>query len=347
MLGQAGTAAYTIATNVTRMANLTKAGYPANFFQVNPTVASGGAFIVNNDGSSFYDALQVETRRRLSKGIILQGSYSFSKSLANGAVNSSSSTAQPNTLRNLSLDKLPSGFDMRHSFKANYIYEMPFGPGKRFLSTGNAFKRKAMEGWELAGVFRANSGLPFTFNSFGTFSAASTTALAAGGNGIVLHNMTASDLQQMVDIRKTTGSDGKGIVYYLPDNVIRNTMAAFNQGGLTPANVDPTQPYIGPAAAGQLGWRGYIYSNWNRFYDMSVVKRTRIGEGSKNVEFRATALNIFNTTNFGNPGSGGVGAVQYGNVGSTFGQVTGAYRDISGTVEPGGRIFEFMLRFNF
>jgi hypothetical protein len=65
------------------------------------------------------------------------------------------------------------------------------------------------------------------------------------------------------------------------------------------------------------------------------------------VEFRATALNIFNTTNFGNPGSGGVGAVQYGNVGSTFGQVTGAYRDISGTVEPGGRIFEFMLRFNF
>lgn len=345
-LGQAGTAAYTIATNATRMGNLTKAGYPANFFQVNPTVSSGGAFLVNNDGSSFYDALQVETRRRLSSGVILQGSYSFSKSLANGAVNSSTSSAQPNTLRNLSIDKLPSGFDMRHSFKANYIYELPFGPGKHLLATGNAFKRKAVEGWEFAGVFRANSGLPFLFNSFGTFSASSTTALLAGGNGVVLHNMTSQDLQSMVNIRKTTGTDNRGIVYFLPDNVIKNTMAAFNQGGLTPANVDPTQPYIGPAAAGQLGWRGYLYSNWNRFYDMSIVKKTRIGE-SANVEFRATALNIFNLTNFGNPGSGGVGAVQYGNVGSTFGQVTGAYRDISGTVEPGGRILEFMLRFNF
>ncbi len=57
-----------------------------------------------------------------------------------------------------------------------------------------------------------------------------------------------------------------------------------------------------------------------------------------NVEFRATALNVFNLTNFN----------AYANSnGATFGQVTGAYRDISGTVEPGGRILEFMLRFNF
>jgi hypothetical protein len=340
MLGQAGTAAYTIATNTTRMANLTKAGYPANLFLVNPTVSSSGAFIVNNTGSSFYDALQVEVRRRMTAGLSLQGSYSFAKSLANGPTNSSTSSSQPNTLRNLSLDKVPSGFDLRHQLKANYIYELPFGPGKRFLSTGNAFKRKTSEGWEFAGVMRVQSGLPFFFQSFGTFSATSTTALLAGGNGVVLHNMTAEDLQNMVQIRKTTGADGKGIVYYLPDSLIQNSLAAFNQGGRTTADLDPTKPYIGPAAAGELGWRGYLYQNWNRFYDMSIVKRTKIGEGSKNVEFRATALNIFNLTNFGSGGT-------YGNIGSTFGQVTGAYRDISGTVEPGGRILEFMLRLNF
>ena len=45
-------------------------------------------------------------------------------------------------------------------------------------------------------------------------------------------------------------------------------------------------------------------------------------------------------TNFGNN-------FQQANIGSTFGQVTGAYRDISGTVEPVGRILEFMLRFDF
>jgi hypothetical protein len=90
---------------------------------------------------------------------------------------------------------------------------------------------------------------------------------------------------------------------------------------------------------GQNGWVGYLYQNWQRFFDASVIKRTKIRE-TMNVEFRATALNVFNMTNFGNNRA-------YANIGSTFGQVTGAYRDISGTVEPGGRILEFMLRFNF
>jgi hypothetical protein len=339
MLGQAGAAAQAIANNTTRMANLTKAGYPVNMFFVNPTVldtSTTGSFIVTNDGSSYYDALQVEFRRRMSSGVSVQGSYTFSKSLADGATNSSTSSAQPNTLRNLSLDKGPSGFDLRHQFKANYLYELPFGPGKRFLASGGAFKRKATEGWELAGVMRVQSGSPFylTIANFGTFN--------NNFGGVVLHNMTAADLQSMVNIRKTTGADGKGIVYYLPQDLINNTMAAFNQGGLTPDKVDPTKPYIGPAPAGQIGWRGLLYQNWNRFYDMSLVKRTKIGE-SKNVEFRATALNIFNLTNFGTGSSG----TNYNNIGASFGQVSGAYRDISGTVEPGGRILELMLRVNF
>ncbi len=116
--------------------------------------------------------------------------------------------------------------------------------------------------------------------------------------GIPLHNITASQLQDSVDIRKTTGSDGKGIVFFLPQSLIDNTMAAFNVGGKTPADLDPTKPYLGPAAAGQLGWRGMLYQNWNRFFDASIVKRTRIRE-TMNVEFRATALNVFNYTNFG------------------------------------------------
>ena len=43
----------------------------------------------------------------------------------------------------------------------------------------------------------------------------------------------------MVNIRKTTGTDGKGIVYYLPQSLINNTLAAFNTGGMTPAQLDP------------------------------------------------------------------------------------------------------------
>ena len=48
---------------------------------------------------------------------------------------------------------------------------------------------------------------------------------------------SASDLQKMVNIRKTTGTDGKGIVYYLPQSLINNSLAAFNTGGFTPARI--------------------------------------------------------------------------------------------------------------
>jgi hypothetical protein len=349
LTGQAGAAANSIATNAGRMNNLVAASStacagkpcPVNLFVVNPTVASGGAFAETNDGSSYYDALQLEFRRRLSRGLSMQSSYVWSKSLVNGPSNSSTSVAQPTTLRNLGIDKVPSGFDFRHAVKANWIYELPFGNGRRLLAhANNPIVRKMLEGWETAGVVRVQSGAPFFINGLGTFNQVTSNT------GIVLHNMTADDLQHMVNIRKTSAVDptGKvtGTVYFLPQDLINNTLAAFNTGGFTPAQLDPNKPYIGPAAAGQLGWRGYLHQNWNRFFDASIVKRTKIREGM-NVEFRATALNIFNLTNFGVGASG----TNYNNIGSAFGQVSGAYRDISGTVEPGGRILEFMLRFNF
>jgi hypothetical protein len=339
LLGQAGTAANSIANNSGRITNLTRSAStacnggpcPLNMFYVNPTVGGSSANVETNNGSSYYDAFQLELRRRLSRGLSVQSSYVFSKSLANTASSSSTSAFQPTTLRNLSIDKSPSGFDLRHAFKANWIYELPIGPGQRLFGNAHGFFRKALEGWETAGVIRVQSGLPFFFSSLGTFN--------QNGDGVQLYNMTAGELQKMVNINKTTAADLKGIVYYLPQTLIENTQAAFNVGGKTPAQLDTAKPYIGPATVGTVGWNGYLYQNWNRFFDASLVKRTRIRE-SMNVEFRATALNVFNMTNFGNNGA-------YANIGSTFGQVTGAYRDISGTVEPGGRILEFMLRFNF
>jgi hypothetical protein len=99
---QPGTLAYNIASNATRLANLHKGNpnIPSNFFQVNPAVGNGGSFRLDNSGSSFFEAGEIEVRRRLSKGFLLQGSYVFSKSL--GTVNESSliDNLKPITLRN-------------------------------------------------------------------------------------------------------------------------------------------------------------------------------------------------------------------------------------------------------
>jgi hypothetical protein len=355
--GKMGTMANTISSTLAYNQNWVAAGYPANYFVVNPNVAGsgGGAFDVLPWGSSYFDSGQVEVRRRLAAGMQFQLNYSYSKSLANGATASSSTFSQPTTLRDLAMNKLPDTFDIRQAIKANYIYELPFGPGRHFLSgSGNKVLQKAVEGWELAGVVRVQSGTPSFFNGFATVNSNSA--------GVVLHNMTQSQLQSLVRINKTQNPvSGIPQVYYLPTpvaptglnssnntNFITNTQAAFGSNNLTPAQVDPSAPYLGPAAPGQWGDLAYIYLPWQRHVDVSLIKVTHLRE-SVTLEFRAQALNVFNLTNFlPSVGSGsGTSTTSNTNTGSGFGQLTSAYRDISGTYDPGGRILEFVARINF
>jgi hypothetical protein len=283
-------------------------------------------------------------RRRLATGMQFQINYSFSKSLANGATNSSSSSGQPYTFRDLAMNKLPDGYDIRNAFKANYIYELPFGPGRHFLSgTSNKVLKKAVEGWELAGVVRVQSGTPLMWSGYDSVN--------GNSSGVVYHNITQKQLQGMIQINKTQNPvSGIPQVYYLPTpvaptgltsanntNFITNTQAAFGVNNLTAAQVDPNAPYIGPAAAGQWGCECYFYLPWQRHVDVSLIKVTHLRE-NVTLEFRAQALNVFNLTNF-LPGANDTSA--------TFGQITSAYRDLSGTYDPGGRILEFVGRINF
>jgi hypothetical protein len=347
MLGQAGSTANGIATNSARMAALTAKGYPANMFVVNPTVAGGGSFVLSNTGASYFNAFQMEVRRRLSQGLQVSGSYQYAKSLAIGSTASASDFSTPTTLRNIRNDRVPDGFDIRNAIKFNWIYELPYGPGRHFGASANPVLKNVLGGWQLSGVVRIQSGTPLFLNGLATYN--QTT----NATGVVLHNITQSQLQSMMGVYKTgiVGPNG-GTVFYLPppstlstagvnssnnNNIITNTMAAFNVGGFTPAQVNPNAPYIGPAAAGQLGWEGYLYLPWQRHFDLELQKNIKFGE-RVNLQIAAAALDVLNLTNFlpgGNTTS------------STFGQITSAYRDISGTVDPGARIIEFHVRLNF
>ena len=170
--------------------------------------------------------------------------------------------------------------------------------------------------------------------------------------GVVLYNMTAKDLQDMMEIRKvtlpgTSSSGPQGAVFYLPQALVDNTNAAFEVNGKTLANLDRNAPYIGPPLQpGQLGDRMFLYGPWQQKWDFSLLKKTYIGDRT-NVEFRVQALNAFNRANFllFAPGNGITTTLAANATG--FGQTTGAYRDLSNTNDPGGRIVEFSLRLNF
>jgi hypothetical protein len=357
--GEAGRVANSIAGNLTRMNNLINAGLVpfitvtdpnnpsaaalklSNYFITNPR-APANAFLMDNGSGSTYNSLQIELRRRMANGFLVQGSYVFSKSLTNAFATSSSAISQPTTLRDLEYDKGPAPRDMRHAFKVDWIQEIPIGPGHKFLGDIPVVS-KVLEGWQWGGVARIQSGTPNLLTS-------GRQTFSQRESGIVLHNINAKQLQEMMDVRKeTVCTSGKcqGVVYYLPQDFINNTLAAFETGGKTLADLNKNAPYLGPPTeAGKLGNRIFLYGPWQARFDLNLLKRTRINERT-DFEFRVQMLNAFNRPNFTIQGTGtDVGST---GIGATFGQTTSAYRDISvsGTNDPGGRLIEFQLRLNF
>ena len=80
---------------------------------------------------------------------------------------------------------------------------------------------------------------------------------------------------------------------------------------------------------------------------MSLVKRVLFSE-QKNLEFRVEALNVINNQNFKIGSFANDVTSLAGTLGqATFGQTTVAYQDTSTTTDPGGRLLQFVLRFNF
>ena len=342
--GQAGALANAIATNAARMTRLTAAGSPINLFQVNPTLTTGAANLEVNGGNTNYHGLQVELKRRMSKGLLFQGSYVWSHSISNEQ--SQGIGGSYTSLRDVGYDKSASPFDIRQAVKMNWVYELPFGPRHHFFANVTSpVIRKVLEGWQLASVTRLQSGSPIRLTS-------GRNTYNQNESGVILHNMTMNQLQGMMTIRKTNlaataTSPAIGVVQYLPQSLIDNTNAAFEVNGKTLANLDRNAPYIGPAdQPGQLGQRIMLYGPKQQKWDFSLAKKTNIGEKA-NVEFRMQALNAFNLTNFllFTPGNGITTTL--GANGTGFGQTSGAYRDLSNTNDPGGRIIEFSLRLNF
>jgi hypothetical protein len=298
-------------------ANALSAGLPANEFLVNPSVAT--AYVYQNNGFNHYDAMVVELRRRMAKGLLVQASYTFSKEL-----DSSRLSFRAPLLK-------VRGAQLPNAFKVNWVYEMPIGRGRILLTNIGKVLDGFIGGWEFQGIGRLQSGNLLNF-----------------GN-VRLVGMTLQDLQNAVGLRF---DDANKKVYYEPADIIANTIAAYNTSATTTTGYStaygvPTGKYLAPANSGgciqvvsgdcaptTLFVRGPGFTR----FDLSLVKRFRFSE-SKNLELRGEFLNAFNNTNFygvANPSSS-----------STWGQVTTAYTDASQQFDPGGRLVQIALRINW
>jgi hypothetical protein len=316
--------------NATFRQNAINAGLSPNHFLVNPDLL-GGVNFTGNGGYSRYDGLQVDFRRRMSRGLLVEGNYTFAKSFA-GLRNSFRSQRVNGISTN-------NGGTLLHAFKANWIYELPIGKGKMLLGNPSGFAGglvdKILGGWEWNGTARVQTGANLDLGS------------------VNLVGMTREDLQKAYKLRF---DDVNKRVFIFPQDIIDNTIKAFNVSATTAtgyANNDaPTGRYIAPAGRadcvpvvdGDCSFTN-LFITGPKFvrFDLSLIKRFRIRE-SMNFELRGEFLNAFNNINFlGNTNLG------LSNTGSNanFGQVTSAYRDVNNTQDPGGRLVQIVLRFNF
>lgn len=109
-----------------------------------------------NVGYSWYHSMQARVERRFSSGLSAALSYTWSKlmeatSYLNGA--------------DLALEEVISGQDRTHRTTVTWLYELPFGRGKTWGGSANRVIGTLIGGWQLQGIFSAQSGAPLGFGN--------------------------------------------------------------------------------------------------------------------------------------------------------------------------------------
>ena len=126
---------------------------PALGHRYNPNLPSP-LLAVLTDAQSFYNSFQLSVSKRYAHSISWQAFYSFSHSVDDASTNFSiESVNEPPTSQDIFNRKGSrgrSGFDIRHNFVANVVYELPFGRGSHFGD------------WQISAVASVHSNAPFT-----------------------------------------------------------------------------------------------------------------------------------------------------------------------------------------
>jgi hypothetical protein len=220
-------------------------------------------------GDSTYHSLQAKVEKRFSSGVSLLGSYTFSKCLDGPGSEEGGSPAAY-------LDRLykgPCSFDVPHNFVTSYVWELPFGNGRKFFARVPRAVNAVIGGWQWQGINTLQSGVPY---SVGISTDRANTAVG-----------------QMPDaIAKPVVPGNVNCWYFTSANPACRALLP-NQ----------TDTFALPAqfTYGNSG-RNILYNNRLIQFDMSLYKNFKFTE-SKSLEFRAMAYNLSNTPSFNTPGT--------------------------------------------
>ena len=118
-----------------------------------------------NMANATYESLQSTVRYRMNSGFSVFANYSWSKSLD---LADAGATIAVNGLNAKESSYGPSNFNRSQVFNLSYIYELPFGKGKRFYSNPGWLGNELVSGWQVSGITTAESGVPLEITATDT-----------------------------------------------------------------------------------------------------------------------------------------------------------------------------------
>ena len=137
-----------------------------------PYPAFGDIQWMENRVSSNYNSLQMRIEKRFTNGLTGTASYTWGKAITDAPDHISTSGGgagydtgvfrEPQDSYNLRAERGPSEFDVTHRFVASYVWELPFGHGRRFGDGWNRAADFALGGWQITGIHVLQSGLALT-----------------------------------------------------------------------------------------------------------------------------------------------------------------------------------------
>jgi len=243
--------------------------------------------IFNYDQSaafSRFNAGTLRVNRRLSNGIAFGANYQYSHSIDDAGSVGGTSTVVAQNWQDLDAEEGNSSFDVRHRVNGTYLYELPFGKDKRWVTSGVG--SHVLEGLSVSGSFIFANGTPLT------------PAYQAGVEDVT--NGTAGT-QRPNRVPGVSVTKGAG-----------SLTEWFNPAAFTQPPSDSTTPNCiscGNVSRNSVAGPGTIQNN------MSLSKTMQLG-GTRSAEIRATANNVFNTVQYS--------GVDTNAASPSFGQVTSA-----------------------
>ncbi|HXN25248.1 MAG TPA: TonB-dependent receptor [Candidatus Dormibacteraeota bacterium] len=229
---------------------------------------------ISSVGNSTYNGLQVRLERRLSGGLSFLSSYNWSKSIDQNfgiSEGGDSSDFFAQDARNLKAERGPSDYDTRHRWVFSYVYDLPFGKGRRF-SNANRVINALIGGWQTTGILTLQTARPFTVTM-------GRDASNTGGG---------SDRPNLIGewrISNPTPNRWFNTCTIDPQGVLANCAAGEKPAWAIPA----------PGTFGNAG-RNILRGDGLKNFDLGLFRSFRITE-RQGLQFRAELFNLANHPN--------------------------------------------------